>query len=281
MKHDNLRHLPRAAVLTVVALASLPTAAHIGYSGTRNLGTLTHGTPVSVTNQVVTGNYGWADAADSSLSFNQALGSAATVDNLYLGDSHKARAFRFHLDSALTVTITASANATATGTSVGGLIPAFSVYAGLAAVSPFSGSQTSADYDFNPASEAWRTSWAVANVGAGYDFNATQGNWNAKGDWMTGGDGDPAGVASALSLFTFKGFARDTDMNGSVTGTFTLGAGDYSIFLGGDDIANKASLDAGKAYGIALNVSAVPEPQAWLMMLAGLTGLGLLARRRG
>jgi len=92
--------------------------AHLTYSG-RDLGSysgLTNGTS-TITNQAVTGNYGWADAADG-----------------ILGDSHRARAFRFHLDNAALVTLTVTANPTATTNSLAGLTPAFSVYAGLAAL---------------------------------------------------------------------------------------------------------------------------------------------------
>jgi hypothetical protein len=68
--------------------------AHITYSG-RDFGSysgLTNGTR-SITNQTVTGNYGWADAADG-----------------ILGDSHRGRAFRFHLDNGALVSLTVSAN---------------------------------------------------------------------------------------------------------------------------------------------------------------------------
>jgi len=61
------------------------------------------------------------------------------------------------------------------------------------------------------------------------------------------------------------------------TATLTLGPGDYSIFVGGDDIAAKSATDAIKAYGVSLTVSAVPEPQAALLLLLGLP---LVLRRR-
>ena len=174
--------------LLMVGMTSLPAMAHISYTN-RDLGTYTGliNDAKTISNQAITGNFGWADAADG-----------------ILGDSHKARAFRFHLDNSAWVTFSAAANPTATGTSVGGLLPGFSIYQGLAATAPFTAPQTSADYDFNPASEAWRTSWAEANLGAGKTFADTDGSWNAKGDWKIGGDGDPAGVDSALSSFMYK-----------------------------------------------------------------------------
>src|ERR1700752_3873766 len=85
-------------------LASHVTEAHVTYSG-RDFGSysgLTNATK-TITNQTVTGNYGWADAADG-----------------VLGDSHRGRAFRFHLDNAAFVNLTVSANPNATTHSLGG-----------------------------------------------------------------------------------------------------------------------------------------------------------------
>lgn len=253
------------ALLGLVCLA--PAArAHLGYGG-RNFGTFTGAEAAAVTidNQAVTGNYGWADAADSNL-----------------GDSHRARAFRFSLSSETWVTITASAKADATASSVGGLLPGFSVYSGLAAVTPFTGTQTAADHDGSAASLAWRTAWARANLGVAFDHEDTDGSWNATGDWKIGGDGDVPGNEAELSSFVLQGFSFDADLDGTVTGSFLLPAGDYSLFVGGNDIANKTSPQAGSAYGLSLTLGVTPVPEPGSGTLAGL-GLGALlmkARRR-
>lgn len=277
----------KTTIAITLALGAASSFAHISYSG-RNFGNVVNGTNATIANQAVSGNYGWIDASDMNLAFDanlatmRSLGLAAGadiddiavglgVDNLYLGDSHKGRAFRLHLDSTLTVNFSAMAKANATLSSIGGLLPGFSVYKGLAAVAPFTAPQSSADYDYSAASKAWRTSWAQANVGAGFDLGATQGNWNALGDWQTGGDGD-----NALSSFQYIGSAYDSDMNGNASTTLLLGAGDYTIYVGGADIGNKGTANAIKSYGLSLNVSAVPEPQTWLLMLLGAP---LLARR--
>lgn len=262
-------HFSRSFLSVGLLLAATSASAHIGYGG-RDLGALVNGSDVTIASQTVTGNYGWADAADTALDF----GNAAAKDNLYLGDSHAARAFRFHLDTALTVTLKASARNAGTGGA--GLLPGFSVYQGLAALSPYTAPQTSADYDSTPASLAWRSSWAQAALGAGFDAAATGGTWNALGNWAAGGDGDPAGVAAALSTFTYQGHAVDGDRNGAASVTLALGPGDYSVFVGGSDIASKGN---GMTYGLTLNVTAVPEPQAALLMLLGLPVLALRRRR--
>jgi PEP-CTERM motif len=196
------------------------------------------------------------------------------TDDLYLGDSHKGRAFKLHLDTALDVTFTASA--------ASGLTSAFSVYQGLA--SPAVAPQTSADHDYAVASQAWRTSFAQGVAGAGYNYLATNGSWNALGNWSIGGDGDPAGVSSALDNFVYKGSAASTVANGTATTTLTLGPGDYTVFVGGNSIADKSLLNATKSYAFTLGVTAaapVPEPESLALALAGLvTAVALRGRQR-
>lgn len=281
------RYFQAIALATVALLASLPAQAHIGYTN-RNFGSLTDGSNVSIATQTVTSNYGWADASDESLVFNSTLATTARTDeaafvsgtgtdDLYLGDSHKGKAFKFHLDSAQNVTITASARNNS------GLTPAFSVYQGLAAASPFTAPQTSADHDYAPASQAWRTSFAQTAAGAGYDYLATNGGWNAKGDWAMGGDGDVVGDPAALDVFTFVGYGATTVANGSASTTLNLGPGDYTIFLGGNSIASKSVADSAVAYAFTLgvtSVAAVPEPSTAALALLGLAGIGLMRTRR-
>ena len=235
--------------LATCLLATHSAHAHISYSG-RDFGSfsgLSNGTK-TITNQAVTGNYGWADAADG-----------------ILGDSHRGRAFRFHLDSTALVSLTVSANPAATTNSLGTLTPAFSIYSGLAGIAPYPPSQTtntpSADHDFGPASVAWRIWWVQQNIDPNATTEApTDGSWNALGDWKIGGDGDLPGDFSQLSSFTYKGSVASTTSSGSVTGAFALPAGDYTIFVGGNDIANKTSDTARSPHGIAATLSVEPAP---------------------
>jgi hypothetical protein len=255
---------------TLLLGAAAPAAhAHLGYTG-RDFGSFTglsYGSS-TISNQAITGNYGWADAADG-----------------VLGDSHKARAFRFHLDNDAYVSFSFSANPTATATSVGGLIPGFSVYQGLAATAPFATSQTalpsSADHDFSDSSVAWRTAWAKDNLGVSYDYTATDGSWNALGTWKIGGDGDLPGDFSQLSTFTFKGFGVDFDKDGTATAGFRLSKGDYTVLVGGNDIANKLSTSAGSAFGVSgtITVTAVPEPTLLALATAGATLMVVFSSR--
>lgn len=245
-----LRQIVGALTLAAVFCASQrDVQAHVSYSG-RDFGSYTGLTAGSKTiaNQTVTGNYGWADAADG-----------------ILGDSHRGRAFRFHLDNSALVTLTVSANATATATSLGGLNPAFSIYSGLAAVAPLPPSQTtnapSADHDFGDASVAWRTWWVQQHLNPNAtDPSPTDGSWNALGDWQIGGDGDLPGDFSQLSSLVYKVSASAAASANTVTGSAVLGAGDYTVFIGGNDIANKNSETALSPYGISATLSVTATP---------------------
>lgn len=234
--------------LSAILGSSRTANAHLTYSG-RDLGSysgMTNGS-TSITNQTVTGNYGWADAADG-----------------ILGDSHRGRAFRFHLDNAAFVSLTVSANPLATATSLGGFIPAFSIYAGLAAVAPFPPTQTelpsAADHDGSAASLAWRIAWVKEHLDPEATTEGpTDGCWNSVGDFKIGGDGDLPGDFAQLSTLVYKGSAAATSAN-AVTGSLSLPAGDYTIIVGGNNLANKTADTALSPYGITLTLSVGPAP---------------------
>lgn len=239
------------AILAAGVLASSNYAqAHLTYGSgatSRDFGAfsgLTNGVK-AITNQTCTGNFGWADAADG-----------------VLGDTHKGRAFRFKLDNTALVTLTVAANPLATGTSLGDLTPAFTIYSGLAALAPFSGTQTDSDHDGSLASFAWRAYWEQVNLGGDGTTNnlTTDGCWNSVADFKIGGDGDPAGDFSQLTTFIYKGSAASTNSGGSVTGTFALPAGNYTIMIGGNDLSNKGAGTAAQGRGISATLSVTPTP---------------------
>ena len=256
-------------------LGALSTAsAHIGYTG-RDFGTYS-GTDLTstITNQRVSGEHGWADATDANL-----------------GDTHKTRAFRFSLTTNAWVTLSFQGLAYTSGVSsfTALALPAFSLYRGVAAASTHDGS---------PISIAWRD--------ATYGTNATEGSLNALGDWKIGSD---AGTSFAdLSSFTYIGNAAsgttanygipaasltladgtivpnaaingNGNTNGTVSGSFYLGAGDYSVFVGG---ANYAGVNTNTSYGIQGTFTAVPEPSTWALLAVSLVmgGVVIFAKRK-
>lgn len=258
------------AALFVAAVSTA--SAHIGYTG-RDFGSYTGNDITStITNQRVTSDYGWADATDANL-----------------GDTHKTRAFRFNLTTDAWVTLSFQGLAYTAGTNsyTALALPAFSLYRGVAAAST---------HDFSSISTAWRD--------ATYGTNATEGSLNALGDWKIGSD---AGTTFAdLSSFTYIGNAAsgttanygipaasltladgtivpnaaingNGNTNGTVSGSFYLGAGDYSVFVGG---ANYAGVNTNTSYGIQGTFTAVPEPSTWALLGLGSALLIISMRRR-
>ncbi len=267
-------------ILVVLAFAASQRSAlaHISYSN-RNLGTFnvvgttviaignngaltttSTSASVTITNQNVATDAGWVDGTDSRY-----------------GDSHDLRAFRFTLQTTAQVTITVMGlNYTAGALTFLPLeTPGFSLFQGLAHVSP-----DAADHDQSAISIAYMTSI----VGAG-NFD---GNFNALGDWKIGSD---TGTTFAdLSAFTYVGNAADgTSANygpaagingdgvadGTVTATFTLAAGTYSLFVGG----GKYGGTSGDSYGLQTTITVVPEPSTWALLALG-AGLVVLRMRR-
>lgn len=249
--------------LLLAGMTSLPAIAHVGYNG-RNFGTFDDMYATSTrSEQAVTGNYGWIDGTDADY-----------------GDAHKTLAYRFTLLTPTDVTLSFAsqiytpANAGAAPV-LGGLLPGFSLYQGLAHVAPMG-----ADYDSSDISKANRP-------------DNTEGAFRALNDWKIGNAPDLVnGLPAALSFFKFignaydgTGFGSDGVADGKVSHTFMhLGAGDYSVFVGGSDylaqdISNPHLLDK---YGVTgtLVAGVVPEPETYAMLLVGLGLMGSIARRR-
>jgi hypothetical protein len=234
-------------------LGTLSAAAHIGYGG-RDFGVLVpNASPVTLVNQTVTGNYGWADGTDDDFA-----------------DSHRLRAFRFTLSEPALVTITfsGSTNATSATPRDGSIKPGFSVFRGLANLEPRPEGH-SADHDGSAISLAYlATLPGPVKKGA---FRSLQ-TWRIGGDFQQGPAFDFEDPATGLSTFTFMGYAVDGDASlfggvagiigdgkadGTVTGTFQLEAGDYSIFVGGANYQGQFAPVDSTLYGLTGSVSAV------------------------
>jgi hypothetical protein len=270
----------------ILAIAGTKALAHISYTaGTaRDFGTVdspNYGIDVSgvrsstISGQTASSLFGWADATDTDW-----------------GDSHRVRGLRFSLLGNAIVSITIER-----ASSTSPFLPGFSVYRGLA----HNGAGIKLDHDFGAISKANRPS-------------TTEGSFRALSDWSIGNDpiyyidGDTeSGIKTpaSMSSFTFMGYAvdgtsdnfgstlgiiGDGTADGQITGIFNLAAGDYSIFVGGADYASQPVVTVPE-YGpapapnptystYAFNaILSVPEPSTGMLILGGLSLLGLIRRR--
>lgn len=250
--------------LLFLILASQAASAHITYGG-REFGVLQGGTVGETKGPLmagITGDFGWAASTDANY-----------------GDSHKTRAFSFTLANAGAVTISVQANDA-------GFLPGFSIYSGLSHIPPEA-----------PAHDGTALSLLYL---ASLTGPAKVGALVGLGDWAIGNDdvynvpadaGSGIAVPASLRLFTYMGNAADgTAANygnapgiagdgiadGFVSATFNLPAGDYSLFVGGANLAGEALANSTR-YGADVTLTTVPEVSSLWLACAG---LALAARRR-
>jgi hypothetical protein len=250
MKIKHLNVIASAALLLMSGTAS----AHISYgSGAtgRDFGTVVPGAaPITIINQTVTSNFGWADGTDADH-----------------GDSHKLRYYRFNVATPgyYTITFSGSTNSTSTTPRDGSIKPAFSLYRGLAHVAPITNAPGSADYDTSAITTAYRST-------LGY---ATEGSFHALKTWRIGGDNQTGPIfdfeaADGLSTFTYvthiadgdatlfgsaPGIVGDGNADGTVTKSLFLTAGDYTIAVGGANYAGQTPIPDATVYGLTGTVS--------------------------
>lgn len=259
MKHSIKYALVLAGLGT--GLASAPAIAHMF---PLNFGTF-DGTigATSTALASVSGNFGWIDGTDADW-----------------GDTHKLSVYQFTLTSVADIQLSFEQAVASGGRN--GLTPGFSLYSGLVHDPASPGGP---DHDYSAGSIF------IRDTDSGGAF--TEGAFRALHDWRITNESDPAVIPP--SVLTYVGNAYDGSqdygtgitpggdglLDHKVTQSFHLAAGDYTVFVGGGDYASQ--LVVPKILGISGTlsvVSAVPEPETYAMLLAGLGLMSVMARRR-
>jgi MYXO-CTERM domain-containing protein len=242
------------------------------WSVTGNSGTVADGA-VTISGTNISSDGGWAWATDADW-----------------GDSHRARAFRFTLNQTGRVTLdvtgggTGSVAYSGTGTR---LLPAFSVFSGTAVASAHDGATVTRNF---------LTTTFGTSAGFGIDGSGKVGAFNALGNWSIGNDSGALGslayvghVADGTStnFGNAPGVLGDGLADGFASGTFDLGPGTYSIFIGGANYgAGSAGYGVdmgpftGYGYTASLTVAPVPEPSTWALAAIGVAGAAAWRGRR-
>jgi len=242
-------------------LASVPAIAHMS---PLNFGTF-DGTSVATASILtsVSGNSGWIDGTDADWS-----------------DTHKLAVYQFTLTSVADVQL--SFEQAVAGGGCNGLTPGFSLFEGLVHAPSSPGGP---DHDYSDGSVFLRNTDSGGAI--------TEGAFRALHDWRITNEADLADIPP--SVFSYIGHAYDGNqdygtgiipggdglLDRMVTQNFHLTAGDYTVFVGGSDYASQSV--AAKLLGVSGTlsvVSAVPEPETYAMLLAGLGLMGVMARRR-
>lgn len=252
-------------VLTVsivgTGIASAPAMAHFF---PKILGTFdgTSGATATLTASV-RGNYGWIDGTDADW-----------------GDTHRLVAYQFTLTNDAEIQLSFQQAVAFGGRN--GLTPGFSLLRGHVHDPASTGGP---DHDFSDSSITLR------NIDSGGAF--TEGSFRALTDWRITNEAPLDEVSP--SFFTYIGHAYDgvqdygtgvipggdNLLDNMVTQSFHLTAGDYTAFVGGSNYANQ--LAALREYGVSGTItviSAVPEPETYAMLLAGLGLVGAMIRWR-
>ncbi len=267
----------------VLALAVGQASAHVSYGST--LDTVTN------QNRVVSSNSGYLGGLDPGTQV----------------DSHNNRFLAFTLTQQSTVnfTITAANDFTYTpsGTTtpinpLGDLNPGYALFAGLAPNLSHDGASYAGQTPF--------ATWSPFNgSAAGNDPSSEKwGEYRSNADFTLAADapaGSPPGTLGPVSTLDYLGGAGTS--GNSISGTYTLDPGLYSLIVGGNNQGNLDTLfsnmqtsnacdiagtacDAykaarlGRGFNIQFTAAPVPVPAAVYLFGSGLVGLAGLARRK-
>jgi len=267
----------RLAILAGIGLmaTSATASAHVSYTNRDFVanGSFDGVDTYTLSGQRVTSNYGWADGADGDW-----------------GDSHRVRFLRFTLPDAANVTISVAAQAGVAST-LDDLSPAFSVFAGVVPHLSHDGAPSPTYLANHPG--FLPTTGFYADTGK---LGDKEGAYRSVNDFWLGNDSGAAaqivylghavdGLGIDVTGDRVVDFAGDGVADGSVSGSWLLGAGTYSVVVGGTCYTcqfteSSATWVTNRAFTASLQIAPVPEPETWALTGAGLTLLGLLTRKR-
>ena len=111
--------------------------------------------------------------------------------------------------------------------------------------------------------------FTIGGTNSGIDGNVTGRAW--------GGTTNTALQFSGANLISTLGPFTTTAYSGSATGSFSAVANPYSLTIGTAISRTAAGTSTGD---LNLQVSAIPEPSTWALMLMGPALIGFVARRR-
>jgi hypothetical protein len=111
--------------------------------------------------------------------------------------------------------------------------------------------------------------FTIGGTNSGIDGSVTGRAW--------GGTSNTALQFSGANLISALGPFTTTAYSGNATGSFSAGANPYSLTIGTQISRTAAGTSTGD---LNLQVSAVPEPSIWALMLMGPVLVGFVARRR-
>jgi hypothetical protein len=205
------------------------------------------------------------------------------------GDSHNARFLYFNLAGEATINFTVTALANTNGASL--LNPGYSI---------FSGAVPNVSHDGSPyAGQTPFATWSpFANSAAGSSPSSQK--W---GEFRANANVTMAHSNGTTSTMTYTGLFGANGIGNTITGTYTLGPGLYTLVVGGANSTDLAALLShaiatngdyttpsgaltgytnarlARNFNIQFNVTPVPIPAAVWLFGTGLAGVVALARR--